>query len=227
MGVRKFVRRLPPWGEFAIVVSLAFGLFISESVWDLVAASSNQPIISEGDLRFVLAYELIAFAVLLTFLSVRGWTAASVGLTPSFEDTLLGAAVLAAGWLAYIVTAVFVATVWPQAFRMVADVHLTTGKLNFPTLMAASAVNGFYEELFVCGYVMTALGKRFSPWTAINISVIIRFSYHLYQGPLAVVSIIPMGLTFAYLYARTGRLWPLVVAHAAGDFLAFATHAGG
>ena len=41
----------------------------------------------------------------------------------------------------------------------------------------------------------------------------IRIAYHLYQGSAGVVSIVPMGLAYAWLYARTGRLWPLVLAH--------------
>jgi len=226
LGVRKLVRRLPPWVEFATVVCLAFGWPIFNSLWALVAVPSA-PHISAGHLRFVVAYELIVSAILLSLLGARGRTATTVGLAPTLEDIFLGGTLVAAVWLASAVTTLFVATMWPQAFRIVSAVDLGVGSLDLPTVVAVSVVNGTFEELFVCGYVMTALGRRHSVWTAINVSVAIRFSYHLYQGPLAVVDIIPMGLICSYFYARTGRLWPPIVAHAVLDFLAFAAYTGG
>jgi membrane protease YdiL (CAAX protease family) len=225
LGILELVRRLSPRAEFAVVLSLAFGLFIFTSVWSLVAASSSAPI-SEEDLRFLVVYELITSAALLAFLSVRGWTAATFGLKPTLEGTLWGAILVVAVMLVDLVTTQLIAAVWPQAFRMIEAVDLPVGTLDLRTVVLLSVVNGLYEELFVCGYVVTTLGKRSSAWMAINVSVTIRFLYHLYQGPVAVLSIIPTGLMFAYVYARTGRLWPLIVAHAALDFFALVGYAG-
>jgi membrane protease YdiL (CAAX protease family) len=58
--------------------------------------------------------------------------------------------------------------------------------------------------------------------TAVNVSAAIRVFYHFYQGAVGVVGIAPMALLFAYWFARTGRLWPLIVAHALTDFWALA-----
>ena len=52
-------------------------------------------------------------------------------------------------------------------------------------------------------------------------------SYHFYQGALGVLGITPMVLLFAYWFARTGRLWPLVVAHALQDFTALVVDSRG
>jgi membrane protease YdiL (CAAX protease family) len=49
-----------------------------------------------------------------------------------------------------------------------------------------------------------------------------RVFYHFYQGAVGVVGIAPLALLFAYGFARTGRLWPLIVAHALTDFWALA-----
>jgi membrane protease YdiL (CAAX protease family) len=43
---------------------------------------------------------------------------------------------------------------------------------------------------------------------------------HAYQGPLAVVTVVPIGILFTAYYLRTRRLWPVVVAHAFQDILA-------
>jgi len=48
----------------------------------------------------------------------------------------------------------------------------------------------------------------------------LRLSYHLYQGAQGVVSIVPLGLVFTLWFARTGQLWPVIVAHAIFDFAA-------
>jgi uncharacterized protein len=32
--------------------------------------------------------------------------------------------------------------------------------------------------------------------------------------------VVPVGLVFAYYYARNGKLWPLIVAHGILDFMA-------
>jgi membrane protease YdiL (CAAX protease family) len=84
----------------------------------------------------------------------------------------------------------------------------------------ASLVNGTFEETFVCGYVITALKDRSTPWTAINISVGITLLYHLYQGPIGMMFVVLTSVSFGYWYAQTGRLWPPIVAHAVIDFLA-------
>ena len=87
-------------------------------------------------------------------------------------------------------------------------------------MLAISLVNPLYEELLVSGYVMTAVQERGGTSLAINLSLAVRLLYHLYQGPQAAISIIPIGLSFAFYYAWSGRLWPLVVAHAGLDFFA-------
>jgi len=92
-------------------------------------------------------------------------------------------------------------------------------------VVGVSVINAAFEEIFVSGYVITALKPLRGPTFALNVSVAIRVLYHLYQGQLGVLSVLPLGLIFAYWYVRTGRLWPLVVAHAIADIVALAAYA--
>jgi membrane protease YdiL (CAAX protease family) len=69
----------------------------------------------------------------------------------------------------------------------------------------------------VCSVV--ALKQRKGFWTAVNVSLAVRLTYHLYQRAVGVVDIAPIGLIFRICYARSGRLWPLIVAHALIDIL--------
>jgi membrane protease YdiL (CAAX protease family) len=107
----------------------------------------------------------------------------------------------------------------PQLAATIEAAETASGTIGFLTALTFSIVNPIFEETFVCGYIISALRERCEPWTAINISVAIRLLYHLYQGPAAAIGIVPFGLILAYWYARSGRLWPAITAHAAANLL--------
>ena len=54
---------------------------------------------------------------------------------------------------------------------------------------------------------------------------VVRASYHLYQGIGPALGNAVMGIVFGYWYQRTGRVVPLVVAHAVLDIVAFVGYA--
>ena len=53
------------------------------------------------------------------------------------------------------------------------------------------------------------------------VTSLLRGAYHLYQGWGAGLGNVAMGLVFGYAWQRTGRLWPLVIAHGVIDTAAF------
>jgi membrane protease YdiL (CAAX protease family) len=124
------------------------------------------------------------------------------------------------------VVVIALAMVWPTFARLAATTHLVAHGLEWPTAVAVSVINPVFEEVFVCAYVITALKDRVGVTTAVNVSAGIRVFYHLYQGAVGVVGVAPLALLFAYGFARTGRLWPLIVAHALTDFTALAISMG-
>ena len=56
---------------------------------------------------------------------------------------------------------------------------------------------------------------------AVLASSLLRGGYHLYQGYAAGLGNLVMGVVFSYVWLRTGRLWPLIVAHTLIDAVAF------
>jgi membrane protease YdiL (CAAX protease family) len=92
-------------------------------------------------------------------------------------------------------------------------------KVSMQLVFIASTVNGIFEELFVGRLHHHALRDVRGVWTAINVSTVVRLLYHLYQGPIGVITIIPMGLLYGYVYARTRLLWPLIFAHVLIDII--------
>ncbi|WP_430867960.1 CPBP family intramembrane glutamic endopeptidase [Demequina aurantiaca] len=89
-------------------------------------------------------------------------------------------------------------------------------------LLLAAAAAAILEETVVVGYLVTRLRDlQWSVPAAIIASALIRGSYHLYQGwPMALGNVV-MGLVFAYVFVRRGRLAPLIIAHMLLDSVAF------
>lgn len=95
-----------------------------------------------------------------------------------------------------------------------------------PVLLLSALKNALLEEVIVVGYLMERLPRLgWSPIAVIAASAVLRGSYHLYQGFGAFVGNAVMGVVFALVYRRTGRLMPLVVAHTLLDVVAFVGYA--
>ena len=93
---------------------------------------------------------------------------------------------------------------------------------RIPLLVLAAFANGFAEEVVVVGYLITRLRQLgMSNRTAMLASSALRAVYHLYQGFGAGLGNLMLGLVFSYTWSRTGRLWPLVIAHGVIDTVAF------
>jgi uncharacterized protein len=91
-----------------------------------------------------------------------------------------------------------------------------------PVLVLSAIMNSVLEEVVVVGYLVTRLRQlgRSTAW-AIGLAAVLRGSYHLYQGFGAFVGNAVMGVVFGWFFARTGRVMPLIVAHALLDIVAF------
>jgi membrane protease YdiL (CAAX protease family) len=91
-----------------------------------------------------------------------------------------------------------------------------------PMLIVIAFANAFAEEVIVVGYLLTRLGQLgVSRPVALAGSALLRGAYHLYQGFGAGLGNVVMGLVFGYAWQRTGRLWPLILAHGLIDTVAF------
>ncbi len=91
-----------------------------------------------------------------------------------------------------------------------------------PVLVLFAFGNGLIEEVVVVGYLVTRL--RQTGWgvaAAVTASSLLRGTYHLYQGFGAFIGNAIMGVIFTLFFLRTGRLWPLIIAHAVLDIVAF------
>ena len=93
---------------------------------------------------------------------------------------------------------------------------------TIPVLLLSAIENAVVEEVIAVGYLLTRLRDlRWGPWAAIAASAALRGTYHLYQGFGQALGNAVMGAVFAWWFQKTGRLWPLLVAHTLLDAAAF------
>jgi membrane protease YdiL (CAAX protease family) len=91
-----------------------------------------------------------------------------------------------------------------------------------PVLVLSALRHAVVEEVIVVAYLLDRFGKfGWSTPVAIALSAVLRGSYHLYQGFGPFLGNAVMGVLFAWLYTRTWRVLPLIIAHALLDIAAF------
>jgi membrane protease YdiL (CAAX protease family) len=111
-----------------------------------------------------------------------------------------------------------------QAFH-----YLAGNRAAIPyTLYALSVGAGFGEETVFRGYLFERLGKLFGSSVAATVSIVLLTSawfgldHYAVQGLAGAEQAAIVGLVFGTIRAITGRIWTLIVAHAAFDLTAYA-----
>lgn len=139
---------------------------------------------------------------------------------PTWRDVLPGAGLAALIGLPGLVF--YVAAVQLNLSKQVMASGLDSSVGDVALLVVNAWANGFAEELVVVAWLVCRLRQLQVPWAWVfAASAVLRGSYHFYQGYSAGLGNIVMGLVFVYFFRRTGRVWPLVVAHGLIDTVAF------
>lgn len=227
--------------EIAVVLAVTFGLSAYTALLNLIEAVllglSGQVValnprrspfdLIDLGLNLAWVFQLLAWGALGLYLLWRsGFGPAQIGLSRiQWRPDVLGGLGLALliglpGLAFYLVS---------RALGMNASVEpaeLYDTWWRIPVLLLAAFANGWAEEVIVVGFLLTRLRQlRFSPVAAVIVTSVLRGVYHLYQGFGAGLGNVVMGLVFGYVYVRTGRLWPLIVAHALINAVAFVGYA--
>ena len=223
--------------EVAVVLAVTFGLSAVTAVLQLIdsvlrtLSKQTIPLIPRRsyfdlvDLGLNLASiaQLLAWGALgLYLLSRSGISPRDIGLSrPRWGADLLGGIGLAAligvpGLALYVLARVI------GLSASVVPTTLTDTWWRIPVLILAAFANGWAEEVIVVGYLLTRLRELGVGGTrALAYSSVLRGAYHLYQGFSAGLGNIAMGVVFGVVWRRSGRLWPLIVAHGLIDTVAF------
>lgn len=110
--------------------------------------------------------------------------------------------------------------------KQVVPTGLADNVWRLPLLVINSWANGFAEETIVVAWLATRMRQLNTSWPWIfAASSLLRGSYHLYQGISAGIGNIIMGIIYLWYWKKTGKIWPLIIAHGLIDTLAFAGYA--
>ena len=178
-------------------------------------------------LNLTFVVQLIAWGALGLYLLWRsGFSPARIGLARFQWRADLGGSVGLAALIGVPGLALYLVARALHVNASVVPSSLSDTWWRIPMLLVVAFANGWAEEIIVVGYLLTRLeqlgvGSR----AALVWSSVLRGTYHLYQGFGAGLGNVAMGLVFGYAWRRTGRLWPLVIAHGIIDAVAFVGYA--
>jgi len=197
-------------GERLVIILIVFGYMTIASIISVIGGHREFEYTNAAVLE-VLLIELALGGAAAILLQRNGWTLRDFGFEISARGTLAAAAL-------YFGTNFVCAVV----YLFTSQAGLLTGWADTPVRFVATpalmllflVVNSFFEELFVVGYLIEATPASEAAF-AVSVSALVRLLYHTYQGPLAIATILPLGVIFAAVYLKWRNLWPLVLAHTA------------
>ena len=202
-------------GEAAIVAAICFGLWVVWSTQAVLAGFPDDPLDDAGAIE-TMVLEFVMAAVALVYLASRRFDLASLVPLPSVRGTLEAVGLFVATGIVGSALALPFASKGQPIERMV-----EASTMSPEIVVLTGIVNGAYEEVFMLGVLVRGLRGYGMP-LAIGLPLLIRFVYHLYQGPAGAVWVMAFGLVLSLWYAWRGTLWPPVLAHIAADIVPMA-----
>lgn len=182
-----------------------------------------------GDMNFrltqLLCYELSALGLVTYILYRRNTSWREIGFRPKLSDLAVGLGLFVTG----LCLTRIIATAYYSGYRFwtgeaphfrdigaMLQIHLSLMWVFF------TIVNGFFEEGVVRAFVMTDLVALTGwKWLAALVTIALQAGYHFYQGPSNVIVILPIFILYAFYFARTGQVFPIILAHIFQDLAVF------
>ncbi len=218
--------------ETVLVLTVAFG---GSLLFSLYAAFSGAAVEAEAPLGGIarplygIMGQVTALALLAYVLYRRGSNLAAVGLSFSWKDVPQSIALAVAAHVAY----------WLWAYLLHyggshAGIHPRPGGPHNMGFLLASPdtaatvllllyvlVNPIKEELLIRAFLISEV-RWLSGRTALAVlvSVGVQCCYHFYQGAFYALSYAALFLVFSLYYVRTGRIFPVILAHLYFDLAA-------
>jgi membrane protease YdiL (CAAX protease family) len=226
MKTKKTKFRLPVPIEFSLIMLVSLGyLIFSAFAWATIDPNS-QAVLNYGndDILQILFYEFTVLLIVMGILKWQGWSISSIGFSISLRKLTAGLAMFVISYFLYVIV-----------FRLFGDFVLNlkildnsanenityTVSANLLPLILFSLINPFFEEFILVGYIVTAVRDKMSLFGCLILSVGFRLAFHVYQGPIILLSILPTGIMFTLYYWYKGNLIPSIIAHSLLDFLSF------
>ena len=209
------LQRLSPRAELVLINLICFGPFVAISIRGLIRRETTL-VFDDRRLYTIVALELICGALAILILRARGWKLRDFGLQVSMPLTI-------GGFALYIVATTIIAGI-NLVFVAIAgsdpgDATTPVATASWPAVLLLLAIDPLYEETFEVAYNIRATehdGLAFG----VTLSAVVRLLCHAYQGPIAPLTILPLGIIFGLVYWKWRRVWPLAMAHGIAGWFA-------
>ena len=212
--MRKFI---PDAAEPWIVLLAVVAFFVGSWVLSLQGGGNDAAIaLDNREALLTLGMEGVFALLFVPWLWWRGWRGNALTAPSGPLDVPRGIVLWFISYLALGVVFGAIALVKKDIVEPAVKVSLSDA-----VIVAVSILNAVFEELLWLAYGVTALARRIGLRRACIASVVLRTSVHAYEGPLAVLGVLPIGIVFTFYFAKTRRVWPVIVAHALQDAFAF------
>ena len=172
-----------------------------------------------GDLITSLAIGAAGLGVLWVVADATRTPAAKLGIVPriSWSSFKSGFGIYAMALTALVLNFAFTSVVaaipgMPQqnAYPHLAPADPQTGALS----VFDSAFGGAVEEIVMLAMLVVVLrAVRTTWWKIVVVAVLLRVSFHIYYGPIALPGLALWAAALVALYATTSRFWPIFLAH--------------
>lgn len=214
--------------EAAVVLGLPVSFFLGRQLWRLATGGSIalRPAFTDSRLLLTLGIEILLAAILLAWLSRRGWRLLAQTGSPTPSDVARGVVLWSALFVIGQIVRLGLYLIAPHVLAAAQAAPLT-GVLSWWTLGAALLINPVFEEVLFLGYAIPILERVGSLRLAVIVSVTLRVLVHWNQGAHALISVLPFALLFTTYFVRTRRLWPVVVGHIINNAFGLGAFVGG
>ncbi len=211
--------------ELCVVLSIAFLPSIILSFYLLSGSRSiyTAEYLSAGFHGTISIVQAVLPLSLLAYVLFRnGRSLKSLGLTFKMEDLRDTAGLTAAVYILYYLFFFLLRTAAPG---VMSDMHprnydLLYLKMNVISIILIALIP-LYEELIVRAYLITEIGLLTGNFFLAGIiSVLVQFSYHLYQGLVPAVILLSLFVTYTVFYVKFKRITPVILSHIIFDAVA-------
>lgn len=219
------------WFDILIITVILFGnaIYISTTSFFSLSESMVGDSIdySQSDYWYLFWTQLFFLIVALIYLRLRNYDFSHWHIRITPKAILLGAILFIGAALVFDLYFMLVGYLVPGLWGWDVTSDAWSSPSLWDTIMSAdlssilyALLNGFYEEIFFLGICLSVESKKIFP--AFLYSLIVRYSFHTYQGNISAIAIgFILGTIFYLVYIRTGRrnLVPFFVAHSIADIL--------
>ena len=220
------------WFDIFIVTVLMFGEFIIRSTQQFMASLSPSTLTNFAETRTNVAsdgaayssnftFQLMMLGITFLYLLIRNYDFKQLPIRFSWSVFIWVPLIFAiVGIFGDIVTTLSGEYNYfnPQLIPFIDPMEIIRKFMSLtPMAIGYALLNGFYEEFFFLGLLTSVKEKH--QWLVLVYSVIIRISFHTYQGLLwALVIGLVYGLFYYFLYKYVVKnLLPFFLMHALAD----------